>query len=133
MSLENTYKAQDIRDWSERIKKLLERNSPISESPKNLPISYSVEPKFDGISVELIYEKGVFIQAITRGDGRVGEDVTENVRTIKNIPKRLNVSSFDRLSVRGEIVMPKSIWKEINKEREEDGDTPFANTRNAAA
>ncbi|MEI7919597.1 MAG: hypothetical protein WCH65_05360 [bacterium] len=68
---------------------------------------------------------------MTRGDGSVGEDITENVRTIKNIPKKLKYP-ID-INVRGEILMPKSIRKELNKEREEDGETPFANTRNAAA
>jgi len=123
LSLENTYNAQDLKDWEERIKKILDQQE----------ISYTIEPKFDGLSVELVYEKWIFKQAITRGDGRVGEDVTVNVQTIKNIPKRLDISSPDRLSVRGEIVMPKSVRKEINKEREENGETPFANTRNAAA
>lgn len=125
MSLENTYNAKDLEERDERIKKILLK----ANSQKN--ISYRVEPKFDGLSIELIYKKWEFTQAITRGDGRVGDDVTENVRTIKNIPKKLK-HPLD-INVRWEVLMPKSIWKEINKEREEEGETPFANTRNAAA
>lgn len=125
MSLENTYNAKDLEQRDERIKKILLKDDPDAK------ISYRVEPKFDGLSVELIYKKGEYIQAITRGDGRVGDDVTENVRTIKNVPKKLKLP-ID-IHVRGEILMPKSVWKEINKEREEEGETPFANTRNAAA
>ncbi len=125
MSLENTYNAKDLEEWDERIKKILLKADPHAK------ISYRVEPKFDGLSVELIYKKGEYTQAITRGDGRVGDDVTENVRTIKNVPKKLK-HPLD-IHVRGEILMPKSMRKEINKEREEEGETPFANTRNAAA
>lgn len=125
MSLENTYNAKDLEEWDERIKKNLLKADPHAKT------SYRVEPKFDGLSVELIYKNGEFKQAITRGDGRVGDDVTENVRTIKNVPKKIKYS-LD-IHVRGEILMPKSMRKEINKEREDEGETPFANTRNAAA
>ena len=125
LSLENTYNAKDLEEWDERIHKLLQKQNPDAK------ISYRVEPKFDGLSVELIYKKWVFTQAITRGDWQVGDDVTENVRTIKNVPKKLKYP-LD-INVRWEVLMPKSVWKEINKEREEDGETPFANTRNAAA
>lgn len=113
MSLENTYNAKDLEERDERIHKLLEKDV---QTPAK--ILYHVEPKFDGLSVELIYKKGKFIQAITRGDGRVGEDITINAKTIKNIPQQLK-QSID-ISVRGEILMPKSVRKEINKEREED-------------
>ena len=125
LSLENTYNAQDLKERDERIHRILEKQ----ENPwKSM---YRIEPKFDGISIELIYKQWIFSQAITRWDGMTGEDVTENVRTIKNIPKKLSQTIDVR--VRGEIVMPKSVWKEINKEREADWETPFANTRNAAA
>ncbi|MFA7298316.1 MAG: NAD-dependent DNA ligase LigA [Candidatus Absconditabacterales bacterium] len=125
LSLENTYNAKDLEERDERVYKILLKQDPDTK------ISYHIEPKFDGISVELIYKKGIFTQAITRGDGLVGEDITENVRTIRNIPKKLR-SPLD-IHVRGEILMPKSVWRDINKEREEEGDIPFANTRNAAA
>jgi len=137
LSLENTYNAKDLKERDERVHKLLEKNlqksSDIFWNPlkKSSEIHYIIEPKFDGISIELIYKQGIFTQAITRWDGMTGEDVTENVRTIKNIPKK--VSQAIDVRVRWEIVMPKSVWKEINKEREENGETPFANTRNAAA
>lgn len=125
LSLENTYNAKDLEERDERIHKILVKQNPDAK------VSYRVEPKFDGLSVELIYKKWIFTQAITRGDGMVGDDVTENVRTIKNIPKKLKFP-LD-IHVRGEILMPKSVWKEINKEREEEWEMPFANTRNAAA
>lgn len=125
LSLENTYNAKDLEEWDERIHKILNKQDT------NTDISYRVEPKFDGLAVELIYKKWIFTQAITRGDGSVGEDITENVKTIKNIPPKLKLP-ID-IHVRGEILMPKSVWKDINKEREEDWDIPFANTRNAAA
>jgi len=144
-SLENTYNAQDIRERDERIGRILQTHPNPSapghtllrklNSPclikKGQHITYRVEPKFDGLSVELIYEKWKFVQAITRGDGYVWDDITENVKTIKNIPHTLN--HLIDIHVRGEIMMPKSVWKTLNKEREENGDTPFANTRNAAA
>lgn len=125
LSLENTYNAKDLEERDERIHKVLLKQDPDAK------ISYRIEPKFDGLSVELIYKKWLFTQAITRGDGMVGEDVTENVKTIKNIPKKLKLP-LD-IHVRGEILMPKSVWKDINKEREEEWEIPFANTRNAAA
>lgn len=126
-SLENTYNAEDLTDRDERIKKILEKDREwiVPE------ISYTIEPKFDGLSVELIYKNGKLTQAITRGDGRIGEDITANAKTIKNIPQKLK-HPVD-ISVRGEIMMPKSVWKDLNKEREEEGEIPFANTRNAAS
>ncbi|AHB41173.1 hypothetical protein P148_SR1C00001G0378 [candidate division SR1 bacterium RAAC1_SR1_1] len=127
-SLENTYNAEDLNDRGDRLKKILEKDT---EGTENKDIYYTIEPKFDGLSVELIYKKGRLDQAITRGDGRVGEDITTNVKTIKNIPQKLK-HPID-IAVRGEIMMPKSVWKELNKEREEDGEIPFANTRNATS
>ena len=138
-SLENTYNAQDIREWDERIHKIVEGHKVPElvgagsghKVENQIKITYRVEPKFDGLSVELIYEKWKFVQAITRGDGLVGDDITSNVKTIKSIPHDLEFPVDVR--VRGEIMMPKSVRKELNKEREEDGEIPFANTRNAAA
>ena len=129
MSLENTYNAKDIEERDERIKKILLKANIQGD------ITYRVEPKFDGLSVELVYKDGEFNQAITRGDGRVGDDITENVKTIKNIPKKISFPwvEHSKIHVRGEILMPKSTWKELNKEREDEWETPFANTRNAAA
>ncbi len=134
-SLENTYNAEDLKERDDRAKKVLEKdqrvNNVFGRTDDEIQFSYTIEPKFDGLSVELIYEWGKFTQAITRGDGRVGDDITTNVKTIKNIPKKLN-SQVD-LHVRGEIMMPKSVRKDINEQRESDWETPFANTRNAAA
>ncbi len=125
LSLENTYNAKDIEERNERAYKLLIKQEPEAK------IAYHIEPKFDWLTVEIIYKQWIFYQAITRGDGLTGEDITENVRTIKNIPKKLRFPVD--IHVRWEILMPKSVWKVINKERKEEWETPFANTRNAAA
>jgi len=93
---------------------------------------YSVEPKIDGLSVALIYRDGVFVKGATRGDGLVGEDVTENLRTVRSIPLTLT-EKLPYLCVRGEVYMPKRTFDEINEMREADGLSLFANPRNAAA
>lgn len=92
----------------------------------------SVEPKVDGLSVALEYRDGVFFRGATRGDGRVGEDVTENLRTIRSIPMTLP-EKLQRLIVRGEVFMPKAVFRRLNRQREEREEPPFANPRNAAA
>ena len=102
----------------------------IQDIEKN-PYSYIIEPKFDGISVEIIYKDGYLHQAITRGDGITGDDITTNVKTIQNLPKK--ISTQDELHLRGEIMMPRSVRKQINTQREKNDEMPFANTRNAAA
>ena len=93
---------------------------------------YSVEPKIDGLSVSLIYENGKFVRGATRGDGFVGEDVTENLKTIKTVPLELN-ENLPYLCVRGEVYMPRAVFEQLNVVREEEGLTLFANPRNAAA
>ena len=95
-------------------------------------VEYSVEPKVDGLSVALEYLDGLFVQGATRGDGRTGEDVTENLRTIKSIPMTLP-EKLPRLIVRGEVFMPKNVFHKLNRQREENGEPLFANPRNAAA
>jgi len=96
-------------------------------------IQYFCEPKFDGLSVEIVYEDGEYQRAATRGDGEVGEDVTENVRTIASVPQRLRGDYPDFLAVRGEVYIPREAFTEYNRERVKSGDDPFANPRNAAA
>lgn len=95
--------------------------------------TYVCEPKFDGLSVEVIYEGGELSRAATRGNGEEGELITENVRTIHSVPLKLRGDHPDYLAVRGEVIMPKSGFQELNRQRVEDGDDPFANPRNAAA
>ena len=95
-------------------------------------VEYSVEPKIDGLSVSLIYENGVFVRGATRGDGFVGEDVTENLRTVRSIPLKLS-EPIPYLNVRGEVYMPRRVFEETNITREEEGQPLFANPRNAAA
>ena len=128
LSLSNTYNISEIEDFDKRIKKII-----LSENAKDhsKELEYILELKLDGLSISLIYENGVLVQAVTRGDGQVGEDVTENIMEIKTIPKKLkkNVS----LEVRGEIILPISSFNRINQEREDDGEDVFANPRNAAS
>ena len=93
---------------------------------------YSVEPKIDGLSVSLIYENGIFVRGATRGDGIIGEDVTENLRTVRSIPLTLK-EPLPYLNVRGEVYMPRRVFDELNAEREAEGQQLFANPRNAAA
>ena len=128
LSLSNTYNISEIEDFDKRIKKII-LSENIKENSKEL--EYILELKLDGLSISLIYENGVLVQAVTRGDGQVGEDVTENIMEIKTVPKKLkkNVS----LEVRGEIILPISSFNRINQEREDDGEDVFANPRNAAS
>ncbi len=120
LSLDNAFSWADLRDFEGRIKKIVPNPS------------YVAELKIDGVSISLIYENGLFVRAATRGDGNVGEDVTQNVKTIKNVPLRLR-QSIPRLEIRGEIFMPKMEFVRLNKISEEQGEKVFANPRNAAA
>ena len=129
LSLENSFSDQDIRAFDVRVKRFLKDDSPIQ---------YTVEPKIDGLAVELVYEKGALSVASTRGDGFVGENVTPNVKTILSIPltltKRNNTFPLpDLLEVRGEIYMDLEAFENLNRERVNRGLQPFANPRNAAA
>ena len=125
LSLENTYNAEDIRDWYESIERTLQKIT------KETSLSFSLEPKYDGISVELIYKQWKFVQAITRGDGIMGDDITANVMTINSVPKQIPYQ--EELHLRGEIVMPKSVFEKLNQERAANGEALFANPRNAAS
>ena len=119
-SLQDVFSPQEVEEFAQRMEEAIEG------------VQYSVEPKVDGLSVALEYRDGVFFQGATRGDGRVGEDVTENLRTIKSIPMTLP-DKLPRLIVRGEVFMPKNVFHKLNRQREENGEAPFANPRNAAA
>ena len=128
LSLDNAFSVDELKEFHQRVVKGLENVS--SED-----IEYFVELKFDGLAVTLTYENGVFIQGATRGNGKEGEDITANLRTIKSIP--LNISTdkekYGTLEVRGEVFMRRESFRELNKSREADDEAPFANPRNAAA
>ena len=128
LSLSNTYNISEIEDFDKRVKKIILAEN-IENNSKEL--EYILELKLDGLSISLIYENGMLVQAVTRGDGQVGEDVTENIREIPTVPKKLkeNIS----LEVRGEIILPISSFNRINQEREDEGEDVFANPRNAAS
>ena len=120
-SLQDVFNASELADFCAKLEESL------GEVPE-----YSVEPKVDGLSVALEYRDGVFVRGGTRGDGRVGEDVTENLKTIRSIPRTLP-DKLPRLIVRGEVDMSRAVWEELNELREISGEKPLANPRNAAA
>jgi DNA ligase (NAD+) len=124
LSLGNTYSESDLADFDERVKK----GTGLSN------VAYVAELKYDGVAIGLRYEKGELVQAVTRGDGVQGDDVTANVRTIRSIPLRLMGSGYpESFEVRGEIVLPRSAFNAINRERELKGEALLANPRNAAS
>lgn len=123
LSLGNTYSEEDVRDFETRISKLTEEK-----------IEYVCELKYDGTSISLKYKNGKLAQALTRGDGVQGDDVTANVKTIKAIPLSLQGEGYpDEFEIRGEIMMPFEVFNQLNVEREEQDESPFANPRNAAS
>jgi len=126
-SLDQSGEADDVREFDDRVRRGL------ADAGYNGPIRYFCEPKFDGLSIEVVYEDGVYERAATRGDGRRGDDVTEQVRTIPTVPQRLRGEYPDVLAVRGEVHMPRDGFQELNRDRVERGEGPFANPRNAAA
>ena len=121
LSIDQSGDADDVRDFDARVRRAVG------------DVEYVCEPKFDGLSVEVVYEDGEYARAATRGDGRTGDDVTEQVRTIRSVPLRLRGDHPDFLAVRGEVYMPKDAFQRFNRERVESGEDPFANPRNAAA
>jgi len=122
-SLDNTYSREELAEWVERLRRL----EPEAE------ITFVAELKVDGVSISLRYEEGVLVQGATRGNGLVGDDVTINLRTVRNLPLRLAPDAPARLLVRGEIYMPRSSFRRINEEREAAGEPLFVNPRNATA
>jgi DNA ligase (NAD+) len=124
LSIENTYSIEDLKKYGERVAKLLPDET----------VEWVVELKIDGVAIALIYENGFLTQGITRGNGRVGDDITHNVRTVKGIPLRLSGKSVPPLlEVRGEIYMTNSDLVKLNEEQEKNDEPPFANTRNVTA
>jgi DNA ligase (NAD+) len=120
LSLENAFNEGDLQEFQRRVGRIVDS------------ANYITELKIDGVSVALVYENGVLINAATRGDGITGEDITANIRTVKTVPLRLR-QPIPRLEVRGEVYMPKSEFVRLNQEKEEKGERIFANPRNAAA
>lgn len=126
LSLGNVFNQDDLNDFARRIEERL----------PNQKIQYDVELKFDGLAISVWYEHGILIRAVTRGDGETGEVITENVKTIRNLPKVLSLTQSavpELLEVRGEVLMPKAGFEKLNTENQTKGEKTFANPRNAAA
>ena len=121
-SLANSYSKEDLEDWEKRIKKQVDGE-----------VNYTCELKYDGASISLTYEKGVFVKAVTRGDGFQGDDVTNNVRTIRSVPLKLKGEYPQKFEIRGEIVLPFEGFAHLNAARVEAGEEPYANPRNTAS
>ncbi|MDD3431077.1 MAG: NAD-dependent DNA ligase LigA, partial [Bacteroidales bacterium] len=123
LSLGNTYSREEVRDFYDRILKSL------NEAPELV-----CELKFDGTSISLTYEKGILTKALTRGDGQKGDNVTQNIRTIRSIPLKLRGEDWPELvEIRGEVLMPWKVFEALNLEREKQEENLFANPRNAAS
>lgn len=122
-SLDNTYSLEEADAFLARVEKLL----------PGLPLRWTIEPKVDGVALSLTYRNGLLERAATRGDGTTGDDVTQNIRTIRSVPLKLEGKMPALLEVRGEVYLPKKKFAALNEEREREGEAPFANPRNAAA
>ena len=130
VSLHDAFSEEEMRDWEERIQKLVPGKK----------LDYYAELKMDGLAVSLIYENGIFVRGATRGDGKIGEDVTNNLKTIEAIPLKLELKTISnkplaisRIEVRGEVIMTKKVFEELNKKYKKEGKPLLANPRNAAA
>lgn len=124
LSLGNTYSEEELTDFDGRVAKILEGDE----------YEYFCELKFDGVSISLIYENGLLIKAVTRGDGVRGDDVTANIKTIRSLPLRVKSNNVPaKFEVRGEVYLPKEIFKQLNKDREDIGEETYANARNTAS
>lgn len=125
LSLANTYSREEIADFVSRTEKAL---------PEESALEWVCELKYDGVAVSLLYENGRFVRALTRGNGLVGDDVSDNIRTIKSVPLELYGENIpQRFEIRGEVIYPHKSFEEFNKKRIENGEEPFANPRNAAS
>ena len=128
LSLENIFSAAEFASFEEKVRRYLKTD---------LPLRFMTEPKLDGLAVELVYRQGVLVEGSTRGDGLVGENITAQLRTVPSIPLRLasgdGTRAPDELVVRGEVFLSKKGFLQLNRQREDEGEAPFANPRNAAA
>jgi len=123
-SLDNSYSKEDLSDWENRIQRVL----------GNVDLQYTCELKYDGASISLTYENGKLVQALTRGDGFQGDEVTNNIKTIKSVPLKLKGEGYpDKFDIRGEIILPFAGFKKMNQELIEIGETPYSNPRNTAS
>ena len=122
-SLDNSYSKEELMDWEKRIQKVL----------GDVPLEYTCELKYDGASISITYENGILKRALTRGDGFQGDDVTNNIKTIKSIPLKLKGDFLDKFDVRGEIILPFAGFEKMNQELIEIGETPYSNPRNTAS
>ncbi|MFW5999903.1 MAG: NAD-dependent DNA ligase LigA [Halorubrum sp.] len=127
-SIDNATEADAVREFDGRVRRELDAQGFDPDD-----VAYVCEPKFDGLSVEVVYEDGAYARAATRGDGTVGDDVTEQMRTVRSVPGRLRGDPPATLAVRGEVYMPRGAFEAYNEELIERGEEPFANPRNAAA
>jgi len=127
LSMEDSFTFEELKDWEKRIQKIV----------PNKKLEYFAEQKMDGLAVALLYRNGVLYQGATRGDGTIGEDITNNLKTIEAIPLQLAIShsrlAISQLEVRGEVFLPKKSFDDLNKKQKANGQQPFANPRNAAA
>ncbi len=121
-SLDNSYSEEDLLDWEKRIKKMVDGT-----------VQYTCELKYDGASMNLTYENGILLKAVTRGDGTQGDDVTNNVKTIRSVPLKLKGDFPQKFHIRGEIILPLAGFAKMNEERLEAGEEPYANPRNTAS
>lgn len=122
LSLANTYSSEEVKEFIERMERQLNRSQ----------VEYVCEQKMDGIAISLRYEEGIFVRAVTRGDGSRGDEVTANIRTIQNLPLKLRAPFPQILEVRGEVFMLKKVFESLNEENQKEGKALFANPRNAA-
>jgi len=125
LSLDNAFSYEELREFDKKLKRLLNSDAEIE---------YTVEPKIDGLAVELTYKNGILLKASTRGDGYEGEDVTHNIRTVRSVPLKIKGSKIpDEVDIRGEVYMDINEFEELNRQREKNGEPIFANPRNASA
>ncbi|MBO9585194.1 MAG: NAD-dependent DNA ligase LigA [Flavobacterium sp.] len=122
-SLDNSYSKEDLLDWENRIQRVL----------GNVKLQYTCELKYDGASISITYENGKLVQALTRGDGFQGDEVTTNIKTIKSVPLHLKGNYPDKFDIRGEIILPFAGFEKMNQELIEIGETPYSNPRNTAS